>query len=346
MTGLGRCARAPHSNFEEITMKTPATCNALLATLLAIAAFGAHPAEKFPQRPVRMIIPYAPGGATDITARQLQGKLSEYWSQPIIIDNRPGASGNIALELAARSSPDGYTLFVGNVSTNAINETTFASLKVKPSRDMTGVTNLIQLPHLWVVNPTIPANTLKELVAYVKKSGKRLNYGSAGIGAYPHLDAVKFLKIAGIEMTHVPYKGGAGQMIPAIMGNEVQFMFINMASSISNIRAGRIKPLAITTPERRPELPNVPTTAESGFPGVGTNAWNGLFAPAGVPKPLLKRIHADVVKVMETPEMKAALAKVFMSVVVDKSPEDFQQFVLKEIKEWGKIVVENNIKVE
>ena len=166
------------------------------------------------------------------------------------------------------------------------------------------------------------------------------------MGPYPHLDAVKFLKITGIEMTHVPYKGGAGQMIPAIMGNEVQFMFINMASSISNIRAGRIKPLAITTLERRPELPNVPTTAESGFPGVGTNAWNGLFAPAGVPKPLLKRLHADVVKVMETPEMKASLAKVFMSVVVDKSPEDFQQFVLKEIKEWGKIVVENNIKVE
>ena len=135
-------------------------------------------------------------------------------------------------------------------------------------------------------------------------------------------------------------------MIPAIMGNEVQFMFINMASSISNIRAGRIKPLAITTPQRRPELPNVPTTAESGFPGVGTNAWNGLFAPAGIPKPILNRIHADVVQVMESPEMKASLAKVFMTVVVNKSPAEFQQFVLQEIKSWGKIVVENNIKVE
>jgi len=312
----------------------------------AAAAFAVPAAEKFPSRPVRMIIPYAPGGATDITARQLQPRISELWGQPVIVDNRPGASGNIALELAGRASPDGYTLFVGNVSTNAINETTFSSLKVKPSRDLTGVTNLIQLPHLWVVNPSIPASTLKELAAYVKKSGASLNYGSAGVGAYPHLDAVKFLKIAGIEMTHVPYKGGAGQMIPAIMGNEVQFMFINMASSLPHIRTGRIKPLAITTLQRRPELPNVPTTAESGFPGVGTNAWNGLFAPAGIPKPLLNRIHADVVKIMESPAMKASLEKVFMSVVVNKSPAEFQQFVLQEIKDWGKIVVENNIKVE
>ncbi len=312
----------------------------------ALAAGAAVAAEKFPQRPVRFIIPYAPGGATDITARQLQSKISELWGQPVIVDNRPGASGNIALELASKAAPDGYTLMVGNVSTNAINETTFRSLKVKPSRDLTGVTNLIELPHLWVVNPSIPASTLKELVAYVKQSGARLNYGSAGIGAYPHLDAVKFLKAAGIEMTHVPYKGGAGQMIPALMGNEVQFMFINMASSISNIRAGRIKPLAITTPQRRPELPSVPTTAESGFPGIGTNAWNGLFAPAGIPKARLAQIHADVVKVMTSSEMKASLDKVFMSVVVNRSPAEFQQFVLKEIKDWGKIVIDNNIKVE
>ncbi|MBI4195541.1 MAG: tripartite tricarboxylate transporter substrate binding protein [Betaproteobacteria bacterium] len=322
---------------------------ALLAIGLASFTAGtgwAQQGAKFPSKPVRMIIPYAPGGATDITARQLQGKISEYWGQPVIVDNRPGASGNIALELAARSAPDGYTLFVGNVSTNAINETTFSSLKIKPSRDLTGVTNLIQLPHLWVVHPNVPASSLKELVQYVKKSGARLNYGSAGVGAYPHLDAVKFLKLAGIDMTHVPYRGGAGQMIPAIIGNEVQFMFINMASSIAHIRSGRIKPLAITSAERRPELPSVPTTAESGFPGVGTNAWNGLFAPAGIPKPLLNRIHADVVKVMETPEMKATLAKVFMSVVINKSPAEYQQFVNKEIKSWGKIVIDNNIKVE
>ena len=313
--------------------------------LLAGHAVAQQP-DKFPTKPVRLIVPYAPGGATDITARQLQAKISELWGQSVIVDNRAGASGNIALELAARSAPDGYTLFVGNVSTNAINETTFRSLKIKPSRELTGVTNLIQLPHLWVVNPSIAASTLKALVDHVKKNGAKLNYASAGVGSYPHLDTVRFLKIAGIDMTHVPYKGGAGQMIPAIMGNEVQFMFINMASSLPHIRTGRIKPLAITTEKRRPELPNVPTTAESGFAGVGTNAWNGLFAPAGISKPLLNRIHADVVKVMESPEMKASLEKVFMSVVVNRSPAEYQQFVLKEIKSWGKIVIDNDIKVE
>ena len=323
--------------------------SALLAAALAAGAAAAHAAEqvqKFPQRPVRLIIPYAPGGATDITARLLQTGISELWGQPVIVDNRAGASGNIALELAARSAPDGYTLQVGNVSTNAINETTFSSLKIRPSRDLTGVTNLIQLPHLWVVSTAVPASSLKELVDYARKSGGRMNYASAGVGSYPHLDAVKLLKHVGVEMTHVPYKGGAGQMIPAIMGNEVQFMFINMASSLPNIRAGRIKPLATTWPTRRPELPNVPTVAEAGYPGYGTNAWNGLFAPAGIPKPLLKQIHADVVKVMESPATKEALAKVFMTGVVNRSPEEFQKFVLEEIKTWGKVVVDNNIKVE
>ncbi len=318
----------------------------LLAAVLTAGATASHAAEKFPQRPVRLIVPYSPGGATDITARLLQTGISELWGQPVIVDNRAGASGTIALELAAKAPPDGYTLQVGNVSTNAINETTFASLKIKPSRDLTGVTNLIQLPHLWVVSTAVPVSSMKELVDYARKTGGKMNYGSAGVGSYPHLDAVKFLKHAGIEMTHVPYKGGAGQMIPAIMGNEIQFMFINLASSLPNIRAGRIKPLATTWPTRRPELPNVPTVAEAGYPGFGTNAWNGLFAPAGIPKPLLKRIHADVVKVMETPATKEALAKVFMTGVVNRSPEEFQRFVMEEIKTWGKIVVENNIKAE
>lgn len=332
-----------------MTTRLTGIAELFLASVFATISVSApaQAADRFPDRPVRMIVPYAPGGATDITARQLAVKLSEVWGEQVIVDNRAGASGNIALELAARSTPDGYTLMVGNVSTNAINETTFArTLPIKPSRDLTGVTNLIELPHLWVVNPAVPVSSLKELAQYAKKSDVRMNYGSAGVGSYPHLDAARFLKFAGVQMTHVPYKGGAGQMVPAIIGNEIQFMFINMASSIPHIRAGRIKPLATTWPTRRPELPDVPTVAEAGFPGYGTNAWNGLFAPAGIPAPRLNSIHATVLKVMEAPQMKEALAKQFMSVVVNKSPAEFQQFVLDEVKKWGSVAADNNITVE
>lgn len=320
-----------------------------LGCLIALgwASPAVQAADVFPNKPVRLIVPYAPGGATDITARSVADGLTKAWGQQVIVDNRAGASGNIALELAARSNPDGYTLFVGNVSTNAINETTFAKvLKTRPSRDLTGVTNLIELPHVWVASTAVPANNLKEFVAWGKTSGGRINYGSAGVGSYPHLDAVVFLKAAGIEATHIPYKGGAAQMIPGIMGNEVQFMLINMASSLSNIRAGRIKALAVTSAERRAELPNVPTTAEMGYAGYGTNAWNALFAPAKVPAPLLKKIHAEVLKVMESAQMKAALDKRFMTVVVNQSPAEFNQFVQQEVKKWGKIVVDNKITVD
>ncbi|HET7158678.1 MAG TPA: tripartite tricarboxylate transporter substrate binding protein [Burkholderiales bacterium] len=306
----------------------------------------AQQSSRFPTKPVRLMVPYAPGGATDITARALADRLKEHWGQPVIVDNRPGASGNIALELMAQAPADGYTLFVGNVSTNAINESIFRTLKTRPSRDLTGVTNLIELPHLWIVSPQIPVSSLKELVAHVKKTGARLNYASAGVGSYPHLDALLFLNAAGIEMTHVPYKGGAAQMVPSVMGNETQFMFVNVASTLSQIRANRLKPLATSWPTRLPELPEVPTVTESGFPGMGTNAWNGLFAPARITAPVLNRIHADVLTVMQSSAMKDALAKVMMSAVVNKSPAEYQAFVQQQTQKWAKVVRDNNITAE
>ena len=321
----------------------------VLHVLLAFA-FGDAAAQKsdgFPQRPVRLLVPYAPGGATDITARLLAARLNEIWGVGVVVDNRAGASGNIALEVAARATPDGYTLLVGNVSTNAINETTFAkTLSIKPSRDLTGVTNLIELPHVYAVNPSVPASSLKELVEHVRRTGAKLNYGSAGVGTYPHLDAARFLKTAHIEMTHVPYKSGGAGMITGILGNEVQMIMVNLASSIPHIRSGRIKALATTWPARRPELPGVPTMAEAGFAGIGTNAWNGLFAPAKIPRPLLGSIHATVLKIMETPEMKDALGKQLMSVVVNPSPAEFQRFIEDEVKKWSRVVTDNDIKVE
>jgi tripartite-type tricarboxylate transporter receptor subunit TctC len=323
---------------------------AALSVLPVALAAGSVVAQKpgpYPQRPVRLLVPYAPGGATDITARLLATRLNEQWGTGVVVDNRSGASGNIALEVAARATPDGYTLLVGNVSTNAINETTFAkTLTIKPSRDLTGVTNLIELPHVYAVHPAIPVATLKELVEHVRRTGAKLNYGSAGVGTYPHLDVARFLRAARIEMTHVPYKSGGAGMITGILGNEVQLIMVNLASSIPHIRAGRIKALATTWPTRRAELPDVPTMPESGFPGIGTNAWNGLFAPSRLSRPLLDQIHSTVVRMMETPEMKETLGKQLMSVVVNRSPAEFQRFIEDEVKKWSRVVIDNDIKVE
>jgi tripartite-type tricarboxylate transporter receptor subunit TctC len=320
---------------------------ALLAAALPAAAADPQKSNAFPQRPVRVLVPFSPGGATDIIARQLAAKLNEQWGVGVVVDNRAGASGNIALEVVAKAAPDGYTLLVGNVSTNAINETTFAkTLTIKPSRDLIGVTNLIELPHVYAVPPSLPVANLKELIDFARKSGGKLNYGSAGLGTYPHLDVARFIKAAKIEMTHVPYKSGGAGMLTGILQNEVQLVMINLASSIAQIRAGRVKALATTWPTRRPELPDVPTMAESGYAGFGTNAWNGLFAPSSLPKPLLTQLHATVVKTMETQEMKDALAKSLMSVVTSKSPAEYQRFIEDEVKKWSRVVADNDIRVD
>jgi tripartite-type tricarboxylate transporter receptor subunit TctC len=325
-----------------------------IAASILVAALGvgaAVPAagqgEAWPARPVRIIVPYAPGGATDITARHVANRLNEITGQPVVVDNRAGASGIIAIELAAKSSADGYTLLVGNVSTNAINETTFAhQLKIKPSQALTGVTNLIELPHMFVAPSTVPAKNMREFVAWAKTQPGKVNFGSSGVGSYPHLDGVRLARAAGFEATHIPYKGGAAQMLPGIAAGEVQYMLINLASGLPFVQSGRIKALASTTDKRLTQLPDVPTMAEMGLPGIGTNAWNGMFAPAAVPKAVLTRIHARVKSLMEAPQMRETLAKSFMTVVVNDSPAAFDKFVRAEVEKWGKVVRENNIKVE
>ena len=319
---------------------------ALIAALLPMLA-SAQSAEPYPNRPVKLLIPYAPGGATDIIARDISPKLQEALGQPFVVDNRPGASGNIALEAAAKATPDGYTLEVGNVSTNAINGSTFGDvLPIKPSRDLVGISKLVEIPHVLVAAASFPPNSVAEMIEWAKRNPGKLNYASAGLGTYPQLDMLRLLKTAGIEATHIPYKGGAGQMLPALMSGEVQVSFINLASTIEQIKAGRLKALATTMPARVPELPNVPTMAEQGFPGIGTNAWQGLFAPAATPKPILDKLHAAVVAVLSRPEMKELLAQQMMTVAVSKSPQEFTEQVRIETQAWSEVVRDNKIKIE
>jgi tripartite-type tricarboxylate transporter receptor subunit TctC len=319
---------------------------AAASSLLPLAASG-QSAAQYPQRPVRMLIPYAPGGATDIVARDISSRLQETLGQPFVVDNRPGASGNIAVEAAARAAPDGYTLLVGNVSTNAINESTFAEvMQARPSRDLVGISRLVEIPHVLVATPSFPPNTVAEMVEWARRNPGRLNSASAGLGPYPQLDMLRLLKAAGIEATHVPYKGGAAQELPALMSGEVQVAFINLASTIEQIKAGRLKALATTMPARLPDLPNVPTMTEQGYPGIGTNAWQGLFAPAATPKPIVDKLYAAVVAILSRPEMKEMLARQMMTVALSASPQEFTERVRAETQAWSEVVRDNRVKIE
>jgi tripartite-type tricarboxylate transporter receptor subunit TctC len=319
-----------------------------IAALFCIAAATAVVAQdNYPSKPVRILVPYGPGGATDIIARIVAQRLTESLGQTFLVENRPGANGNIALEATAKAPADGYTLLVGNVSTNAINENIYADqLTIRPSRDLAGVTKLVEIPHVLVVNASFPANNVAEFIAEAKKAPGKINYASVGVGSYPHLDMERFMRAAGIELTHVPYKGGAGQAIPAMIGGEVQVAFFNMASLLPHIRSGRLKALAAVPSERLAELPNVPTLAEQGYPGIGTNAWQGMFAPAATPKPVVEKLYSAVAAVLTRSEQKEGLAKQMMSVAVSRSPEDFSELVRKETQAWGDFVREAKIKID
>jgi tripartite-type tricarboxylate transporter receptor subunit TctC len=318
-----------------------------IAALLFCMLAGAAHAQDYPSKPVRILVPYGPGGATDIIARIVAQRLGESLGQSFVVENRPGANGNLALEAAARAPADGYTLLVGNVSTNAINENIYKdSLTIRPSRDLAGIEKLVEIPHIVVASAKLPANNIAELIALAKKEPGKINYASVGLGSYPHLDMERFMKAAGLQFVHVPYKGGAGQAIPAMVAGEVQLAFFNMASLLPHIKSGRLKALAAIPSERLPELPQVPTLAEQGFPGIGTNAWQGMFAPAATPKAVLDRLHGAVLAVLTKPETKEGLAKQMMAVEVSKSPQAFTEEVRRETQAWGDFLREAQIKIE
>jgi tripartite-type tricarboxylate transporter receptor subunit TctC len=304
-------------------------------------------AQDYPARPVRILVPYGPGGATDIIARITAQRLTESLGQSFIVENRPGANGNLALEAVAKAPADGYTLLVGNVSTNAINENIYAAqLSIRPSRDLAGIAKLVEIPHIVVASAALPASNIAELIALAKKEPGKINFASVGHGSYPHLDMERFMKAAGIQLTHVPYKGGAGQAIPAMVAGEVQVAFFNMASLLPHVKAGRLKALAAIPSERLPELPQVATLSEQGFPGIGTNAWQGMFAPAATPKAVVDRLHGAVFAVLTKPDNKEGLAKQMMSVQVSASPQEFTEQVRRETQAWGDFLRDARIKID
>jgi tripartite-type tricarboxylate transporter receptor subunit TctC len=308
------------------------------------AAFSAQPAD-FPTRPIRMVIPFAPGGATDIIARILEPKLSKRLGQQVVVDNRTGAAGNIAVELVAQAQPDGYTLLVGNISTNSINPILFAkTMKVNALKDLTGVSKLVAIPNFILGSPKLPANTLKEALDYAKTRQGQLNF-QAPLGSYSHLDMLALTAAAGVKMVHLPSKG-AGETLPAMLRGDIHITVSNVASNIGAVRAGMVKAYAVTAEQRLADLPNVPTMAEAGYPGFGSLNWNGIFAPTRTPKPIVAKLHAEIVAAMKELDAEGMLAKRSIPVSLSATPAEFDAYVASENKRWLKIIRDNNVSID
>lgn len=318
----------------------------VIATALAgVPAVASAAQPEYPTRPIRVIIPFAPGGATDIIARILEPKLSKRLGQQIVVDNRTGAAGNIAVELTAQAQPDGYTLLVGNISTNSINPILFAkTMKVNAMKDLAGVTKLVAIPNFILGSPKLPANTLKEALEYAKARQGQLNF-QAPLGSYSHLDMLALTAAAGVKMVHLPSKG-AGETLPALLRGDIHFTESNVASNIGAVRAGQIKALAVTSEARLADLPNVPTMAEAGYPGIGSLNWNGVFVRAGTPKAIITKLHAEIVAAMKELEAEGMLTKRAIPLSVSESPAEFDAYVASENKRWLKIIRDNNVNID
>ena len=311
---------------------------AFLIALFPLAGFS----QGYPNKPIRMIIPFAPGGASDLVGRIIQPRLSELLGQQVVAENRPGASGNLGVEAAARSAPDGYTIFLGNIGSVAINPAVFPKLPVNPLTDLAAVTQVVDVPSALVAHPSLPVNSMKELVAYAKANPGKLNYASPGSGSQNRLEMEVLRKAAGLDMVHVPYKGGAGPAVSGLVGGETHIMFVTVSSAIGHVRAGRLKMLAITTPKRSEQLPNVATTAEQGFPELSASSWQGVFVPTGTPKDVIERLFGALRQTMTAPEVNERLTNAGVIVATSESPAAFADFVARETDRWGRAAREAN----
>jgi tripartite-type tricarboxylate transporter receptor subunit TctC len=305
----------------------------LAAGLSPLAAAQAN----YPTKPIRLIVAFPAGGSTDIIARVVGQKVGERLGQQLVIDNRGGAGGSIGTEIAARATPDGYTLTMGTTSTHVINVGVYAKLKYDPIKDFEPITLVATTPYLLVVNPGVKANSLKELVALAKSQPGKLNYASAGTGTTTQL-AMEMLKTAaGIDVVHVPFNGN-GPAGTATIGGQVQILFGSMPAVLPQAKAGRLRALAVGTPKRSPSMPEVPTVAESGYPGFDASLWLGFFAPKGTPAPILKRLYTELVSVATSPEMKEQFERNGAEPLVSASPAELTKLMQTEIEKYRKVI--------
>ena len=320
-------------------------CLALGAT----ASCGAWAQDKYPTKPVRIVLPYGPGGATDIVTRIVAEQLRQNLGQSFVVENKPGAFGIVAIQEMMNARPDGYTLMVGNVSTNAITPVIVPDrLKINYTRDVAPVTNLIDIPaFLTVTNTNFAPKNVAELIAYAKKNPGKTRYGTVGAGSYPHFDMAFFAKRAGdLDMIAIHNKQGASGIIADMLTGDVQAAFLNVASTAGQIKAGKLRPIAVVNPTRLPDYPDVPTMKEAGFADVGTIAWNGMFAPAATPRPVLEALHKATVAALTSDAAKAALTKQGFIIAPSKSLDDARTWLANEINAWKTITSAVKIETE
>jgi len=316
----------------------------ILISLLCCLTFPNANAQQYPTRPIRFIVPYTPGGAADIVARTVAQKLSDSFNVSVIVDNRAGAGGNLGTDIAAKSTPDGHTLLMGNVGPISISISLYKKLPYDPLSDLAPVTLMVIYPNMVVVHPSLPAKSISELITYAKARPKQLNYASAGTGSSTHLGPELLKSMAGIEMTHVPYKGG-GQAIVELMAGQVQMYFSSTLGALPHVKGGKLRALAVTSLKRSRAVPQLPTIAESGFPGYEAVNWLGLMVPAQTPAPIIHRLNSEVVKIFRQPEVEERLTAQGGDAETT-TPAQFAEHIRAEIKKWARVIKVSGMQTE
>jgi tripartite-type tricarboxylate transporter receptor subunit TctC len=310
---------------------------------LAVAAVAQSAWADYPERPITLIVPWAPGGSTDILARAIGEQLTKSMGQTIVVDNRAGASGNIGSQMVAKAKPDGYTLLIGSMSTHAMNPALMSNMPFKGADDFTPIALVANVINTMVVNPSVPAKNLKEFIAYAKANPGKLAYASAGGGSTNHLSAEMFKKAAGIEMLHVPYKGGSPAVL-ATVANETQVLFSAGTQTLPHVKAGKLNLMAVTEPKRSKLLPSVPTVAED-LPGYEMSVWYAVFGPVGMPRDMVTKLNAEINKALAMPELRARMDAIGVDVVIS-TPEQLATQLKQDTERYGKVIKDLGIKLD
>ena len=301
-------------------------------------------AQPYPARPVHIIVPFPPSGAADLLTRALGKKLSESWGQPVIADNRPGAGGNIGAEAAAKAAPDGYTLFMAAVTTHAVSMSLYSKLGYDIEKDLVAVSLVANVPHILVTNPSLPAKNLVELIAYLKAQDGKVNFASQGNGTLSHLEYELMRSMGGFKANHIPYKGSAPAMIDLLAGTVTVF-FDSIPSSLPQVRAGKLRGIAVASSRRSPVLPDLPTLDESGLKGFTADSWFGIMAPAGTSREIVAKLNADVIKGLDSQEVKDIISRQG-GLIMGSSPEQMAAQIRGDREKWGRVVRESGAKIE